>query len=90
MRPATAPEISAGVITANMPRNAMVKSCLAPSPSSPIPLRNAAPNPPKKAASKLPPAIEYPTTTHRIGMIRRHQKFIISMFRTFLLRSMPP
>jgi hypothetical protein len=45
MRSATAPEMSAGVITANMPRKAMVMSVIAAVARS-IPFRNA--------ASKLP------------------------------------
>jgi hypothetical protein len=90
MRSATAPEIRAGVMTANMPRKTMV-SRPAP-PSSPVMLI-----PSRKARSKLPmiwllstEASEKPTTTQRIGMINRHQKFIISMLSTLRLRSIPP
>ncbi len=90
IRSATAPEIRAGVITANMPRKATVNRAEPPSsPVTPRPRRNAMSRLPRSAPSP-DCARENPTIAHRMGITSRHQKFIISMFRTFLVRSMPP
>ena len=45
---------------------------------------------PMKSFSNGTWASENAPSAHRIGMVSRHQKFIISMFRTFRDRSMPP
>jgi len=50
IRPATAPEMSAGVIAANIPRNAIVAS-VPPSPASVMSLRMNESNPPMKSFS---------------------------------------
>ena len=50
MRSATAPEIRAGVIAANIPRKAMIAS-VPPSPTSVMSLRKNASNEPMKSLS---------------------------------------
>ena len=91
MRPATAPEISAGVITANMPRNTITRMEKPPSsPVIPIPRRNALSSPPMKSFSNGVWASENPTVAHSTGIVSRHQKFIINMLRTLRERSIPP
>ena len=84
--------MSAGVIEANVIRNA-TKMRLSASPLSPFnPMASKLPiqSPPKKPEpSELLPN-EYDTSTQTMGTIPIQARFIRSMFRTFLERTMPP
>ena len=73
-----------------MPRKAIVGDRRRRVIDDPMPSRKAQSKLPMKSLSNGTCASEKPTTTQRTGTISRHQKFIISMFRTFRLRSMPP
>ena len=90
IRSATAPEMSAGVITANIPRNAIVTSRRRAVRREVDAVEHEGVESPEPGCVEVTAPMEYPTITHRSGMVRRHQKFIINMLRTFRCRSMPP
>ena len=68
MRSATAPEMRAGVIAANIPRNAIVANEMPLPAVAMSPSANAS-SPPRKSFSKGTWASEYPASIHRIGTI---------------------
>ncbi len=70
IRSATAPEMSAGVITANIPRKATMASA-DPSPATVMSFRKNESNPPMKSLSNGVCANEKPIDTHTIGTISR-------------------
>ena len=82
--------MSAGVITANIPRKIMVARAPPLSSAMPKPRMNAWSKLPMKSFSKGTWAIENPPRAHTTGTMSRHQKFIMSMLSTFRERSMPP
>ena len=69
IRSATAPEMSAGVMAANIPKKAMVARVV-PSPARAISPNMKASRFPKKSFSKGTCASEYPMTTHKMGTMR--------------------
>ena len=69
IRSATAPEISAGVIAANIPRKAIVANDI-PSPAAVMSFKKNESNPPMKLLSKGVCESEKPMATHKIGMMR--------------------
>ena len=103
MRSATAPLISAGVITANVSWKALKtttgivrapKNWFVPRSPGSTEYRSLAPrnskSPSQPASPELPKASVKPRMTQSTGMIPTQYRFIMSMLRTFFERVMPP
>jgi len=94
MRSTIAPEISAGVMMANMPWNIAwawrgIVAAYAGSGSTPTPLKPSQANPPNQALP-CPNAIEYPTSTHCTLITPSATMLIIMVLSTLLGRTRPP
>ncbi len=90
MRSTTAPEMSAAVMIANVPWNAMKSRCgMLPRGSSPTPARRASESPPENA-DPGPNAIEYPASAQPTPTNPSDETLIISVLRAFLDRTRPP
>ncbi len=90
MRPTTAPEMSAAVMIANVPWNAMKSmSGMVPLGPIPTPFRKSIERSPTKAPPS-PKAREYPATAHSTPEKPNAMKLIIIVFKTFLDGTSPP
>jgi len=85
MRSATAPEMSAGVMTAKV-----IKKMTGTRASPFRPDKPAEPSPPMIPPHPLVEITEKPNRTHTTGTMPMQYTFIISMLSTFLVRTMPP
>ena len=90
MRSTIAPEISAAVITANVPWNAMNSTWgIVPCGSSVTPRSRLKLSPPSQAVPGAN-ASEYPSIAHATPAKPNEMKLIIIVFSAFLDRTSPP
>ena len=86
IRPATAPEMSAGVMAAKVMPNTNSRLLS----KSSIPFNQAASKFPNSGKSQSPEANPKPTTAHRMGTMPRQYRFMFIMLSTFFWPTMPP
>ncbi len=95
MRSAKAPEMSAGVMTANMHWNIMNVRCGRfsagePMLSMPTPFRKAKSKPPMRPPMSVPKDREYPQTAQSTETSPSMMNDCMMVARTFLERTSPP